>query len=189
LHELFGPFIGAALVDPDCVDIRSEDIADRPDDHVAFLVDDGRRALLADAAHHHFPQPHQVGKVAFQFLGRTIHARRADDEADVVRTIKLEHGVAKLLAHVFVDDLSGNADAFQTRHQDQVASRDADIGAKGRALIADAFLDHLHQDFLAAFEHFLNWGPLAGAARRRGARPIATPWSPATVPTPSRTTF
>ena len=59
---------GRRLVDPDGVDVAGEGVADGPRDHVAFLVDLGRRLHLLDAADDHLPEPRQVGQVALQFL-------------------------------------------------------------------------------------------------------------------------
>src|SRR5205085_603195 len=53
--------------------------------------------------------------------------------------------------------------AAERRHQHQIAARDADVGGERRPFAADAFLDDLHQDFVAAAKDVLN--------RRLDARP------------------
>ena len=80
---------------------------------------------------------------------------------------------------VVVVDLARDADAVEAGHQHEVAAGDADVGAERRPLGADAFLDDLDEDFLAALEDVLDErlgpahaGPAAAAAadRRRGVR-------------------
>ena len=91
LQELLGPLVGRRLVDVDRVDVAGEDVADRADDHVAFFVDVDRRRLLLDPADDHLPQPQQVGQVARQLLLGAVDAGGADDEAQPLGRIQLEH--------------------------------------------------------------------------------------------------
>jgi hypothetical protein len=144
-------------------------MSDRPDDHVRFLVDRARRALAVHASHDGVPQPHQVRQVALKVFLRPFETRRADDDAQALRTIELLDGVAKLAALFVVHDFSRHADSRHAGHDDEVTARDADVGRKSRTLVADPFLDDLHQDFLAAMEDLLN--------RRADPRPAARPES------------
>ena len=80
-------------------------------------------------------------------------------------------------ALLVVFDLARDADAAEGRHQHQVAAGNADVGAERRALGADAFLDDLHEHFVAAAKDFLN--------RRLDARPAAAR-RPALRPRPPR---
>ena len=84
LQELLGVLEGRRLVDPDGVDVGGEDVADGPRDHVAFLVDLGRRLQLLDAADDDLPEPRQVGEVALQLLLVRVEAGGADDEAEAL---------------------------------------------------------------------------------------------------------
>ena len=65
--------------------------------------------------------------------------------------------------------LRDTPNAAQGGHQHQVAAGDADVGRECRALGADAFLDHLHQHFVAAAEDILNGRFDAQAGRRFGS--------------------
>ncbi len=165
------------LIDPDGVDVAGEGVADGPRDHVAFLVDLGGRFQLANAAHHHLPQPRQVGQIALQFLLVSIDAGGADDEAEARRRLQLVEDLAQAAARVFVCDLARHADAVEPGHQHEVAAGDADVGAQRRALGADAFLDDLNEHFLAALEDVLNerLGPALAeaAASARASAAIA----------------
>ena len=66
------------------------------------------------------------------------------------------HDLAELAALAFVDDLARDADAVEAGHQDEVSARDADVGREGRPLGADALLDDLDQDLVAAAEDLLD---------------------------------
>ena len=59
-------------------------------------------------------------------------------------------------ANLFVLDLSRYADAAQRGHEHQVSAGNADVRRQRGALGADAFLDHLHQQFVAAAKNVLD---------------------------------
>src|SRR5581483_7229172 len=88
--------------------------------------------------------------------------------------------VAEPAARFFVVDLAGNPDAVQAGHEHEIAAGDADIGAQGRPLGADTFLDDLDQHFLAALEDVLD--ERLGPSERRPAGEAAPPATPAVVP-------
>src|SRR5437016_14097639 len=64
--------------------------------------------------------------------------------------------IAEPAAGILVVDLARDADAIEPGHEDQVAPGNADVGAQGRSLGADAFLDDLDEHFLAALEDVLD---------------------------------
>ena len=165
LQKLLGPLEGLGLVDVDRVDVAGEDVADRADDHVAFFVDVHRAGGLLDAADDHFPQPQQIGEVAREFFLGAVGAGGADDEADALGRVELAEDVAEAAAVFVAFDLARDADAAEGRHQHEVAAGDADVRGERRAFGADAFLDDLHEHFVAALEDVLN--------RRLEARPDA----------------
>ena len=158
LEEVLGPLEGRGLVDPDRVDLRGEDIPDRPDDHVRFLIDRRRCAGLLDAAEDDLPEPQEIGEVAGQLALGPLEPGGPDDEAQSLGGIELEHDLAELAALALVDDLPRDADAIEAGHQHEVAARDADVGREGRALGADALLDDLDEDLVAAAEDLLDRG-------------------------------
>ena len=182
LQELLGPLERLRLVDVDRVDVAGEDVADRADDHVAFFVDIHRAGGLLDAADDDFPEPQQVGEVARQFLLGAVGAGGADDEADALGRVELAEDVAEAAAVFVAFDLARDADAAERRHEHQVAAGDADVGGERRPFGADAFLDDLDEDFVAALEDVLDgrleaW-PDAGAEAgrfRAGAAAVVAP--------------
>jgi hypothetical protein len=144
------------LIDENPVDFARKDVANRPDDHVAFLVDVARSRGLLDPADDHLPETHQVRQVARQFLLRPVGAGRAHDEPEPFWRIELAKNVAQPAAGVVVFDLARHADASQRRHQHQVPARDTDVGRQRRPLRADSFLNDLHQNLVAAAEDLLD---------------------------------
>src|SRR5262249_32502753 len=89
-------------------------------------------------------------------------------------------------ALLLVGDLARHAGAVQARHQHQVTPRNADVGRQGRTLAADAFFDHLNDDFLAALEHVLDERPLhAGAGSAAAHGPAVATVAAATVAPPA----
>ena len=165
LQKLLGPLVRRRFVDVNGVDLRGDDVADGADDHVAFFVDARRRRELLNAAGDHFPQAEQVGHVARELAFGAVAAGGADDEAHALRRIQFEHDVAQPAADVLVLDLPRDADAAQRGHEHQIAAGNADVRRERRPLRADAFLDDLHEHFVAAAEDFLD--------RRLEARPAA----------------
>ena len=131
--------------------------------------------MLLDAADDHLPQPQQVRQVARQLLLGAVEAGGADDEAQPLGRVQLEHDVAELAAGVVVLDLARDADAAQRRHQHEVAAGNADVGGERRPLGADAFLDDLHEHFVAAAEDVLDRRLDAGPRAAAGGRATAAP--------------
>ena len=72
--------------------------------------------------------------------------------------------VAVVPALLVVDYFPRHADSRHAGHDDEVTAGDADVGRKSRSLVANPFLDHLDQNFLAAVEDLLNGRPDARAA-------------------------
>src|SRR5436305_1676343 len=70
LQKLLGMLESPRLVNPDSIDVIGKGVADRPGDHVAFLVDLRRRLELANAPDNNLPEARQIGQVALElFLG------------------------------------------------------------------------------------------------------------------------
>src|SRR5262249_27554699 len=184
LEKLLGVLESGGLIHPDRVDVAGEGVADGPRDHVAFRVDFGGGLELADAADHDLPEPRQIGEVALEFFLGLVDTGGADDEAQAARRLELGKDFAEPAALVLVGDLARHADAVEARHEHQIPPGDANIGAQRRPLGADAFLDDLHEDFLAALEDILN--QRLRAADTRPAEDTASPAAAAAV-VPART--
>ncbi len=161
-----------------CIDIAGEDVADRADDHVAFFVDVDRCRMLLEPADDDFPQPQQVCQISREFFFCSIDTRRAHDKAEPFGRVEFVHHVAEFAASFVVFDLARDPNATKRRHQNQVAARDADIGAERGPLGADPFFDDLDQEFVATAENVLDWrlhagtcaGPLTAVVAARFAR-------------------
>ncbi len=130
-EEVLCPLEGRGLVDPDRIDLRGEDVADGPDDHVRFLIDRRGGAGLLDAAEDHLPEPQEIGEVSGQLALGPLEAGGPDDEAQTLGGIQLEHDLAELPALPLVDDLARDADAIEPGHQHEVSAGDADVGRTG----------------------------------------------------------
>ena len=91
-----------------------------------------------------------------------------------LRRLQLVEDLAQPAALLVVVDLARHADAVEAGHQHEIAAGDADVGAQRRPLGADAFLDDLDEDFLAALEDVLDerLGP-ADARPAAAARAVA----------------
>ena len=106
--------------------------------------------------HDDFPQPKQIGQVAGKLAFGAVASGGADDEAQALGRIQFVHDVAQAAAQDFVLDFPRHADASQGGHQHQVPAGNADVRGERGALAADAFLDDLHQQFVAAAEDVLD---------------------------------
>ena len=82
---------------------------------------------------------------------------------EIYRRIQIEQDISKSTAIVFVFDLSRNTDAAEGRHQHEVTSGNANVSRERWTLGANAFLDDLHNDFIATLKNVLD--------RRFEARP------------------
>src|SRR5262249_15823608 len=127
------------------------------------------------------PETRQVSEIALQFLLVFVHAGRANDETKAFWRLEFMKDFTQPAALLIVGDLTRNADAIEAGHQHEVSAGDADIGPQRRAFSADAFLDDLHQHFLAAAKDVLNerLGPSnAGAPAHAPAAGAAAPAVP-----------
>jgi hypothetical protein len=66
------------------------------------------------------------------------------------------HDLAKLASLTFVDDLSGDTNAIQTGHQDEVAARNTDVRRESWPFRADTFLDDLDKNLVAPAKDLLD---------------------------------
>ena len=156
-HEVLGGAVTRLALDQHLVDLAAIEVADRPLDQVAFLIDrrrgDGFQRQLADL----FPQPHQIFIIAPDLGLRPLGPCRADDQARAFRHLDLLRDLFQLLAVGGLRDLAGNpAPPRRVGHQNAIAARQRQIGGQRRALVAALFLDDLDQHDLPDLDHFLN---------------------------------
>ena len=137
-------------IDHDLVDIFAQVIADGADDDIALLQEQGGGLFFIAGLLDRIPQLYQVVQVPLQFFCCATDTGGADDYPHAAGNFQVFHGVAQFAAVVAFDATGNTAGAGTVRHQDQVATGQADEGGQGRALIAALFLVHLH-DNLGAF--------------------------------------
>ncbi|GBD42403.1 hypothetical protein HRbin39_01794 [bacterium HR39] len=157
LHHLARPPPGLLALDQDLLDVTGVEVAQRPGDEVALLVDQARRDagehLLADVV----PQAHQILVVAPDLRLGALLAGGADDEPHALRHAELLGDLLEPPALGGIGDLARNAAALRrVGHQHAVAARQGDVGGERRALGAALLLDHLHQHDLPAPDHLLD---------------------------------
>ena len=143
-------------VDDDAVDRCVDRVADRAQQDVALRIElaggaDGLHALL-----HHIPEPREVLRVAGELRARRLEARGAQDEAEALAQVERVEDLAHPAPAVLVVDLAADADIVHVGHHDEEASWDRQIARDRRTLRAEALLEDLHHDLLAALEGVLH---------------------------------
>ena len=157
LHEVFGFTVCVVALDDHLVDVLGIEIADGALDEAAFLIDEGRGLALERQVAHALPQAQQVVVVALDFGLGALGARGADDEAHALRHLDLLRHFLEAAAVARVGDLARDAAATRgVRHQHAITAGERKIGGESGTLVAALFLDDLHQDHLAALDHFLD---------------------------------
>ncbi len=101
------------------------------------------------------PEALEVIQIGLQLVFPFPFAHRSCDYSVPVRPQGVDH-VLQPPAFRFILDSPGNTYMIQRRHVDEISSRQGHMGCEPRALAADRFFRHLHQDFLAFFENIFN---------------------------------
>ena len=155
LEEFLDPLTDFQIVDHDARQIGAVRIAHGARDEIAFGVQlhgGGLAHLSLDI----FPQPREVSQIALDLLAGFTNACRANDEADVFDRFEAVENHAESAALFIIFDLAADAHLLEPRHHHENAAGNGQIGAERRALGADAFLDDLHDDLIAAAQAALN---------------------------------
>ena len=165
-HEVLGILVGGLARDNHLVDIFVIEIADRTFDQRAFFIDQRGGGRLHGQFADIFPQAHQIFEIALDFrlgAGRTC---RAQDDAHAIRHFQILCDCFQTLAIHHIGDLARNAAATTgIGHQHRITASQRQIGGQRRTLVAAFFLDNLHQQNLAALDHFLDFVLAAIVAR------------------------
>ena len=167
LEEVAGAFGGGGVVDDDALDLGGEHVADGADHQVGLGVELAGAFGLLLAFFDELPESEEVGEVALELGLGLADAGGSDDEAHVLGGSELFEDVACGASGVVVLDLSGDAEPLHVRHHDEVSSGDGEVAGEGGSLGADAFLEDLDEDAVAASEALLDGGSFA--VRRFGA--------------------
>ncbi len=165
-HELLRLLVDRFRVDQELADVRVEVVADRADDEARLLVDQVGAGLHLRGVLDRVPELHEVIHVPLQLFGGAADARGAGDDAHALRHVEAVDGVAQLVALLAFDAARDAAAARIVRHQDEIASRERDVGGEGCALVAALVLVDLDDQLLAFLELVLD--PRACRDRRRG---------------------
>src|SRR5262249_11923037 len=156
-HEIAGIAKSFVARHHDLIDVFIVEVADRPLDQRALLVDESRRSRLQRKVAYRFPGAQQILEIA---LDLRLGARRtggAQDHAHTLRHLQLLGDVLEPPAVQHVGDLAADAAATRgIRHQYRVAAREGQIRRQRRALGAALLLDDLHQHDLPTFDYFLD---------------------------------
>ena len=127
-HEEHGFFPGCLGVEQHLADLGAQIVADRPDDGVAFLVDEkGRPALAADLLDR-LPQLEQVVEVPLQVPGLLADPGGAHDQAHVVGDFELAQRLLGLGPLIALDAAGNAAEPGVVGHQHEIAPGEADVG-------------------------------------------------------------
>ena len=170
LHEGLGLLVDLLGVDEDLADVGLEVVADCADDEAGLEIDQeglgtvpavftGRTVVgrQLDGA----PQLHEVTHVPVELFDRAADAGRTCTDAHALGYDQLVDEGAQFVAILALDAAGNTAAAGVVRHQDKVASGEADEGGQGRAFVAALVLLDLDDDFLAFLQGVLDAG-LAG---------------------------
>ncbi len=157
-------------VDEDLADVVAQVVAQGADDEFRFLVDQEGCRARGGGFGNRLPQLQQVVEVPLQFFGIATHAGGADDHAHVVGQFQFIHGVLEVLAILTLDAAGYAAGARVVRHQNQIASGQADEGGQRRTLVAALLLVDLDHQGLAFLQQFAR-ARLVGVESRREVLP------------------
>ena len=142
LHEVDGLLVGLFAIHQNFADIRSQVVAQRPDDDIAFLVDQQRPALLLADLVDRSPQRKQVVQIPLQIFLRASEPRGSNDQAHPLGNVQVGKNLANFLALLAFYTPRHSAGTRVVRHQYHVAAGETDKGGQRRALVtAFLFLD------------------------------------------------
>ena len=132
------------------------DVADGSHEEIALRVQRAGSAGRTHASLHGLPEALEINGVSLQFSLGAVEASSAQDEAETCWQFKAVQDAAHFAALIFVFHLAAHADFVHLRHHHQQSAGNGDIACERWTLGADALLEDLHDDFLAALECFLN---------------------------------
>ncbi|MNK94212.1 hypothetical protein D3C87_1144050 [compost metagenome] len=151
-----GFVLGFNAVDQHFADVLAQVVADRADDHVAFLVDQERRGTIQRGFLDGGPELQQVVEVPLHFFAAAAQAGSAHDQTHVGRGNQTVQGFTQFVALFAFDATGDTAGTRVVRHQHQVTTGQADEGGQGGALVATFFFFDLNDDFLAFAQDVLD---------------------------------
>ena len=156
-HEILGRAIAFFAFHQNFVNLAVIQVADRTFDQVAFLVNLGRRDGFQRQFANLLPQALQIFVIALDLGLGALGPGGADNQTSPVWHVDFIGNRLQLLAVCRIGDLAGNTAATGgVRHQHAIAACQRKIGGQRRALVAALFFHHLHQQYLAHLDHFLN---------------------------------
>ena len=159
--------IALLAFDPHLVDVAGVQVADRPFDQGAFLMNGAGRDRLQRPFPDVVPQPQRVFVVAADLQLVALLPGGPDDQAHALRHLQLARDRLEARAIGGIGDLARDAAAARgVRHQHAVAAGERQISGQRRPFVAPLLLDHLDQQDLAPLDHLLD---LVAAQQPRAA--------------------
>ena len=139
------------VVDRNLRERRVERVADDGIGAVLLAQEQRRSRRFLDVLQGRVPLVDQRTDVVFHVGVRSVHRRRADNDAEILGQHPLRDAFEPLLL-VGGADLLRNEDLRRKRHQHDVAAGQRDVGRQARAFGRNGLFGHLHHDRLPHFE-------------------------------------
>ena len=159
-HEILHPLVGFEVIDTDMLKPRPGQIANHPDVHRQFLINQRGSGDLPLLLQHLVPQPRQDPHIGLDRSIVRAFRRRARDQPHT-NTQPLAHAgnqPAQPIALGFILDALGNADVVVEWHQHQVPRGDGQRRRQPGALAGNGILGDLHHQLLALVQQIADIG-------------------------------
>ena len=155
-NKIVGQLIRALVINQNFTRVRTQVIAQRTNDDVAFLVNQEGRGTLAGHFLNRGPQSNQIIDAPLQLFGGLAQPRRAHNDAHFVRNGDAIQGFAHFTALRAFDAPRDAAGFGIIGHQHHKRPRQADVAGQCRAFVATLLFFHLNDEFGAFFEDIRN---------------------------------
>ena len=158
LHELLGVGIALGALDDDLFDVLVIDVADRPLDEIAVLVNQRWRGAPQCVFTDFVPQAGKIVEVAANLDLGPLQAGGAHDATHGLGEVEFGHDDLQPLAVRCIRNLAtDSAPVRRIGHQHAISSGKRQIGRQRRAFVATLFFNDLYQQYLPTADDVLNF--------------------------------